>query len=264
MGQDSLENDIDQEGAWREIAGRLSLIDPLSSEQQTVLKECEIPTRSFSRNEDIFVAGDRQSSLYYCRSGWGARYKVLMDGQRQIIDFVLPGSFFGSHVDDDGQHAVSAKALDNLNLAVINDRAISHIADNNLSILSRIVIALAEEDTRLRERVVSLGRRNAEQRLAHLLLDLDERLAMPNQTPGGEIIHLPIPQQEIADFLGLTSVHVSRTMRAMSNKGLIEYDGNCFAIRRPDELAEIAEFEPVHATPVAIPDLLRRALLMCD
>jgi len=259
----SADADRSSGGAWRAIAARLSSIDELSSDQEQALANAPIRVVNFERGDDVFVEGDSQTSVYFCSTGWGARYKILVEGKRQIIDFLLPGTFFGSFSDEDGRHTISARAIDKFEIAVIDDAVIHELGDHSQAILSRIALALTEEETRLRERVVSLGRRTAEQRIGHLLLELHHRLSKSHPTPTreGDVIRFPVPQLEIADLLGLTSVHVSRTMRSMSERGLIDYNDDQFAIQQIDELMEISDFNPGDASPLVLPDTLRQALL---
>jgi len=85
---------------------------------------------------------------------------------------------------------------------------------------------------------------------------------------GGEIgnlvVKLPVPQQEIADYLGLTSVHVSRTLHKMHDDGLIAIEDSLITICQPDTLAELAEFDRQQVHVSTIPEPLRRALLDCN
>lgn len=249
--------------AWRAFSESLSVFAPLTPAEEEALSDCGIEIAVFEEGDDIFVAGRPQKSMYLCLGGWGARFKVLMDGQRQIIDFVLKGSIFGSHVDDDGRHIVSAVALTDMRLAILPEHAIRAFAREVPSILSRIAIAVSDENSRLIERVISLGRRDAKQRIAHLLVDLDHR---SNGNPGddGAVVRLPLQQQDIADFLGITSVHVSRILREMQDEALIDYDERYVELSDYGALAELAEFEPGQSQPYGIPDLVRDALLDCE
>ena len=121
-------------------------------------------------------------------------------------------------------------------------------------------LALSEESSRLAERVVSLGRRDAEQRLGHFFLELRHRLA-----PQGEAdmtdVRVPVPQREVADFLGLTPVHVSRTMRRMQDEGIIDYDDEYVEIIDPDSLAVDCDFDAARLSASPIPEPIRAALL---
>lgn len=255
---------VSKEDAWRAVARRLSLVAELTREETNFLRDCGIAVQKVNRGSDIFVEGESQANILLCLQGWGARYRILADGRRQIVDFILPGSLFGSHVDQDDKHAISAESLhEEMYLAVIGDACIRRIAEHHVNIASRIVIALADESVRLLERVVSLGRRDARQRLGHFLLELNERLK-DIETSRGVVVGVPIPQTEVADFLGLTSVHVSRTLNQMRDEEFIDYDDEFVTILRPAELAELCEFERQQVLSSAIPRQLCLALLNCD
>ncbi len=241
----------------------LAAIADLNDSERSFLQNCDIEGRYYQRGDTVFSEGADHTGLFLCVSGWGARFRLLEDGQRQIVDFIMPGSMFGAQVDKEGRHTVSADALHDLSLAVINELVLREIADKVPSIASRIAIALQDESSRLLERIVSLGRRDAQQRLGHFLLELNERQSAISGIEQSAI-RLPIPQQEVADFLGLTSVHVSRTLGQMRDEGLIDYDDREITIMNPDRLAEICEFETHQVNALGIPQSLRRALLACD
>ncbi|MDX1401756.1 MAG: Crp/Fnr family transcriptional regulator [Kiloniellales bacterium] len=259
---ETIENLVSNAEAWRVVAWRLSLVAELTQEETAFLQNCDIAVRSFSEGEDVFVEGDTQSNIYVCLEGWGARYRVLIEGQRQVVDFILPGSIFGAQVDEYGQHSISAGALNNMTLAVVSETCLRQIAKDYANVASRIAIALADESVRLLERVISLGRRDAEQRLGHLLLELNERLEAFGEAQE-MTVRLPVSQKEVADFLGLTSVHVSRTLGQMRDKGLIDYDNEYVTIRKGEELAELSEYESEQVNTSAIPLQLQRVLLNC-
>lgn len=244
--------------ARRALIARLSTVAKLSDAEAAFLEDCAIAPRHLARGEDVFVEGDVPSHIFLCLRGFAARYRILADGQRQIVDFVLPGTLFGSDTDEAGKRLISAEALQDLTVAVIGDSVMHGIARHQPGLAARIAIALSDENVRLLERVISLGRRDAEQRLGYLLLELNERL-----TSGDKylVVKLPVPQQEIADYLGLTSVHVSRTLNKMRDDGLVEIDDSQVTILRPDRLADLAEFDPQQLNVSTIPEPLRRALL---
>jgi CRP-like cAMP-binding protein len=255
------EESISPDIVGRALTARLATVAALSDAESAFLADCAIAPRRLARGEDVFVEGDVQSNIYLCLKGLGARYRILADGQRQIVDFILPGTLFGSDIDEAGKRLISAEALQDIDVAVVDDGILQRIARHQPGLAARFAIALSDENVRLLERVISLGRRDAEQRLGYLLLELNERLTSGDKDL---VVKLPVPQQEIADYLGLTSVHVSRTLHKMHDDGLIAIEDSLITIRQPDTLAELAEFDPHQVNVSTIPEPLRRALLDCN
>jgi CRP-like cAMP-binding protein len=97
----------------------------------------------------------------------------------------------------------------------------------------------------LTDRLVSLGRNSARGRVAALLLLIAGRMRFA-KLPMDEGFALPLTQEEIGDLTGLTAVHVNRTMRVLSEQGLISRNGNVLRILQPDRLARMANYNRRH------------------
>lgn len=245
---------------WLAVASRLSSLLTVSDQEKTLLAGLDISDRQFPQKSIVFEEGKEQSSLYICIRGWGARYRLLPDGQRQIIDLILPGTLFGATHNGDGEHTTSAEALMDMTIADLDAQAMRSLSKQAPRLASALALCLTEESAHLSERVVSLGRRDAFERLAHFLLEVYYRQS-PDDDSSRPTAHIPIPQQEMADFLGLTNVHVSRTMRKMADKGLIAYDDDDVTIRDKQALAECCDFDPARLRASPIPEPIRNALL---
>jgi CRP-like cAMP-binding protein len=96
-----------------------------------------------------------------------------------------------------------------------------------------------------REWVVNLGQRSAAGRMAHLLVELYHRLKAIGRAGDG-IFDLPITQTELADCLGLSTVHVNRVLQDLRKQGLLRANRSGFQLLRPQELKEIAGFDPIY------------------
>src|SRR5262249_34990161 len=96
-----------------------------------------------------------------------------------------------------------------------------------------------------REWIVNVGQRPGPAKLAHLLLELKHRLALVGRT-GGNSFELPLNQQELADCLGITSVHVSRVMKELRERGLVDFQRQRVLVRDEEGLAELGDFDPLY------------------
>ena len=184
-----------------------------------------------------------ESDGYILLSGWAFRFKVFEDGRRQISRLFLPGDFIGLHAGLLGIPEQPVAALTNVQLAKFD----VHAFVERLQQSPRLWMSVLWSDTRDRliaeERVASIGRRSAYQRLAHMYLELYMRLELVGEAADDRFF-LPLTQDHLADLLGLTSIHVNRTMRRLKRDGLIASEGRMLRLLSRSRLAAVADFDP--------------------
>jgi CRP/FNR family nitrogen fixation transcriptional regulator len=169
-------------------------------------------TVPFRRNAEIY--GDKEDAeyLYKVVSGSVRTYKVLTDGRRQIGGFYLTGDVFGLEGGD--KHTFSAEAVANCLILMIKRRAIVDRASRDLNIARMLWTITAAELQRTQDHVMLLIK-TAQERVAGFLLDMAAR------SPTCDEVELPMPRQDIADYLGLTIETVSRTLTQFENSAMI-------------------------------------------
>lgn len=182
--------------------------------------------RSFPAGSTVIAPEEEHGYIYRLHSGWCARLRVLADGRAQMLGVLLPGDLFGVEAmlmkrQPDGIVALDTVRVDQLP----QDQArAAGMADPQIGL--RLSWQLAENHRRLGNWVVGLGRGHADERLALLLLDLRARLIL-----GGTLreeatsFRLPLTQGQIGELLGLTAVHVNRTLRRFRDAGLATVAG---------------------------------------
>ncbi|MCD2315241.1 Crp/Fnr family transcriptional regulator [Sphingomonas sp. IC-11] len=179
-------------------------------------------------------------------SGLAFRQKLTADGARQIISVHLPGELL------DLQHLflnIADHSVQTLTEAVIAD-----IARDDLEslMLERPAIARAFwvdsliEASIFREWVLSVGRRDARARIAHILCELAVRMRGAGLIGDSENFVLPMTQEQLGDATGLTSVHVNRTIKALAAEGLIKHSGRSIMIANWKALSQIGDFNPLY------------------
>ena len=158
---------------------------------------------SFPRDAEIYRESNPANYLYKVISGTVRTFKALSNGRRQIRAFYLPGDIFG--VETGEKHAFSAEAITDAKLVVIERKVVVALAarDNDVA---RQLWSLTSRELRHTQDHVLLLIQSAQERVAGFLLE------MANRVPAGNEIELPMPRQDIADYLGLTIETVSRTM----------------------------------------------------
>lgn len=163
-------------------------------------------------------AGERTRPMIV-RHGWASEEYPFPDGRVQIVRFLLPG-------DITGIPGLNGLATTDVR-AVTRVRMTAVVADSDAEPKARdaaqleLRIALDARDRQLLGQIVALGRKSARERTADFLLGLGERLAAAGMATGRRM-PLPVTQQQMSDHLGLSVVHVNRTLQQLRRDGLIE------------------------------------------
>lgn len=220
----------------------LKFFRPVADEQTAFV-------RRFKRGEALFAAGtlilregEKSNNLYTVLHGWGMRSKVLSDGRRQILNFVLPGDFIGLQTSVFGEAEHSLEALTEMRVCVFDRERFWEVYENNPELGYELTWIAAREMQFLDVNILSLGQRNALERTAHLLLDLFRRARHRGLTENGRL-SFPVTQQHLADALGMSLVHTNKTLRRLHDLRLLQWRNRELLLLDEDRLAEIARWE---------------------
>jgi CRP-like cAMP-binding protein len=201
---------------------------------------------------DLVREDGRAGDLILIAQGWGGRYATTCQGGRQFSALLVPGDVAN----------LDTLLFDRLDYGVLTltEACIVRLRRGDVAALAAQHPGIARtctwlailDNAMLGQWLLSLGRRSARARLAHLLCELSMRLAAEHQ--GRSRFRLPLTQEHLADVLGLTSVHVNRMMRELRDQGLIEAGDRVITIPNVDKLRHEANFDPgyLHA---AVPTL---------
>ena len=213
----------------------------LTNEDQSAVINLPWLRKQFQRDAYLAREGEPTGVCTVLIQGFAFRQKILSDGSRQIISFHIPGEF-----------------LDLQNCLL-------EVADHNVQAMTRSLVAIVPKDILLqlmgarpavrkaiwldslldasvfREWVVNVGRRDARQRIAHLLCELALRMKAAG-LGDGPMFDFPLTQEQIADATGLTAVHTNRTLQALRKSGLINLTASKLTILDWDALAEEGDF----------------------
>jgi CRP-like cAMP-binding protein len=200
--------------------------------------------RSVSSGELLAMEGERSRAVICVLAGWLALGKSLSNGTRQIIDLGVPGDVLDPAASDGLSSALEIEALSDGSVALIPDAAWHGMKRDRPALHLAAAKIAAASQARRAQRMLRLGRGSAEMRLAYALLEICVRLSAVGATRDRRF-HLPLTQQSLGDFAGLSSVHVCRTLRRMARRGLISVENHMdIRILDIDALAEIADIEP--------------------
>jgi len=186
--------------------------------------------------QTIVLEDEPCTHCYRVLTGAVRLYKSTVDGRRQLIDFLIAGECFGLIGT---RYTYSVEAITGATLVRASRAALAAAVREQPAIAERLIERAAAELARAHEQMLLLGRKNAQERVAALLVDLASRLGADALRP---TFRLPISRQEMADQLGLTVETVSRTMTRLRQDGLIALPtSHDVVMRRPTELATLAE-----------------------
>ncbi|MBX9910981.1 MAG: Crp/Fnr family transcriptional regulator [Beijerinckiaceae bacterium] len=197
---------------------------------------------------DIIHPGQEDAELYTLFSGWAFRYKSLPDGRRQILNFLLPGDLVGLQASllSAAQHGI--EALTDVELCVFPRKRVWDLFVRMPSLSYEIAWLGSREESLIDENLTSVGQRSASERIAAMVISLYRRADALGLVVDGSFA-FPLSQQQLADALGLSLVHTSKTWSRLRRAGLFSVAGGRLTLINPRLTARMAslfeqEFRP--------------------
>lgn len=188
----------------------------LAQDDLKALEKIGIKLR-FARNETIFSEGDEAAFSYRVVSGAIRLCKHLIDGRRQISDFVLPGDYCGFlHLE---AHRFTAEATSDLEVIAYPHRQVEALGESMPSMRHRLTDFLSRRLMGIQDHLIMLGRQTAKERVMSFLIRLAENAGVKD----GEAVELPMNRQDMADYLGLTIETVSRVVTELKRLRLVAF-----------------------------------------
>jgi len=190
----------------------------------------------------VLSEGSHSDHLYTVLSGWGFRHKILENGRRQILNFLLPGDLVGLQGSLQHEMGHSVEALSQMFLCVFERSRLWDLYRNFPGLAYDLTWLAAREERILDEHLLSIGQRTAEEGAAYLILFLfsrAERRGMANKSS----MEIPLTQRHIADALGLSLVHTNRILNRLSRRKVINWQNHTLRIEHK-KLVEIAGWVP--------------------
>ncbi|WP_429910749.1 Crp/Fnr family transcriptional regulator [Glycocaulis sp.] len=200
---------------------RLRQYGKLGDPAAQALLACRKHNRLVEPGHCLIQQAEKTDMLFWIESGWAMRHRNLANGRRQILNLLLPGDICDLQglVDTRADHSVTAMTAAMV-CEVEPDRFLD-LLNADPEIAASLLWSVVQEEGILREHIVRIGRRSARVRLAHLLLELVRRQALGGG-PSDGLIEVPVTREVMADCLGLTPVHVSRTLSELRRMSLVE------------------------------------------
>lgn len=192
-----------------------SLCAVLACEELDRLEEIMTPMK-FAPGQTIFTEGDDLTHYYTLSDGVIRLVKFLPDGRRAILDFLYKGDFLGLNLE--GHYSYSAEAVTNVKVCCFSRPKLQAMFDDIPIMKGRLMSMFMSKLVSSQNQMTGLGRLSPRERLAAFLLHMAAEGALKHV---GQSFILPMPREDIADYLGLTIETISRTFSAFVKEGLI-------------------------------------------
>lgn len=216
---------------------RFSRLAPMERQDLAILKRATEDYRCVEAGTEIARESERTPRKLLLLRGWIAFQRVFADGRRQIVGFALPGEVFGRGSAAHTTALTSHVAVDKVSFCTAPDPA------------GRPSLELAYARDQLAQwrnlidHTVRLGRMDARERVCDLLLELHERLLLSGEA-SENAFRVPLTQEWLADVVGLTPVHLNRTLQACRRDGILSWQGKNVVLHDPAAIARFVGRKP--------------------
>ncbi len=222
---------------------KLRARDGLTEPEADVLRGAVDRVETVAAGDRLVTAGEPLDHSILLIEGVICRYKDLAEGQRQITDVHVPGDFVDLHgfLLKRLEHHVGT--LTPGRVAIFPHAALKEITETQPHLARLLWLSTLIDAAMQRERILSIGRRSAVARIAHLICELHVRYSVVHQVEGTSF-RFPVTQLDMADATGLTSVHVNRMLRQLRDENMVTFRGGVIEIHDLPRLEQVAEFDP--------------------
>jgi CRP-like cAMP-binding protein len=204
------------------------------------------------KRRDLVLDGYEFCKLCFVKSGFAARYKLMRNGKRQIVNFVLPGDVVGLPGSFLDRAANSVIAVSDMELQLCPLEAFTALCYRQPKFGLVLSWFAVQEAANYAERIVDIGRRSPVERLAHFLLEIHSRLAAVGIAEESSF-ELPFTQEMMSDALGLSVPHLNRMLTKLRAEGLIAVNDRYVEFADLNAVQLLAQFQPVRPARIPVP-----------
>ncbi len=218
---------------------KLDAYETLSADELTYMRRFKVGELKVDPGTPLLMEGSNSPQLFTALKGMGLRYKLLSDGQRQVVNFILPGDFIGLQAGIMGEMKHSVEATTPMVLCVFDRSEVWNLFKSEPERAFDMTWLAAMEEHFLGEALTSIGRMSAVQRMCWGLLRFFTRcddLALTD----GDSCPFPFRQQDLADMLGLSLVHTNKTLMKLRESQMLSLGDGLLRLRDQDRMEEVA------------------------
>jgi CRP/FNR family transcriptional regulator, anaerobic regulatory protein len=210
----------------------------LGEDERKFLSQMHWVIRTVPKGTTLIDQGQDRSVVSVLFSGWAFRYQTLLDGKRQILDFLIPGALVGFGPGETNWYGV--ETVTDCTVASLSLTCFYRLLSGCPALAIRIAECVAMGEMRAHEHMTNLGRRNARERVAALIIELTSSTQLKKADSTTNAMELPITQVMIGDALGLSNEHVCRTLAKLAEDGVLELSHRALRVLDAEALAEEA------------------------
>ena len=228
------------------LVRRLSHLADLSPKDLALIESLADRTEEVQAGTELIREGEALNSPRLLMAGWACRFRTLPDGRRQIFEFILPGDIYGLCLRPQAIALTPVVIADAGRLS----EAVTTGSENYPGLTQACYATASLDEAYLLNQLMRVGRQTAYERTAHFILEIHERLSLVGLA-GETTVAIPLTQEIMADALGLSVVHLNRTLQQLRRNELIEFKSGLVRLLQPDRLSEIANFRTPRVTQTA-------------
>jgi CRP-like cAMP-binding protein len=217
---------------------RLASLAPLDPDEQNALLTAASFRRRFGPHREILAEGKPIQEGGLILQGWACRSRIFRDGRRQILGFLVPGDLIGVCPQPQPVATTMITTITELTLCQVPPPS-----QAGPGLTAAYAISRALEEVYLLRQIARLGRLSAYERFVDWVTEMRERLSLVGLASASGF-PAPLTQELMADALGLTSVHVNRTLQLMKREGLMEIRSGYVTLSDPMRLSQLADYRP--------------------
>jgi CRP-like cAMP-binding protein len=226
--------------------------DEVSAAERRLIENLPKRIKSFRKGEELVQEHSRPAESCLVMHGFAAREVYLRDGKRQITAVHIPGDFVDLHAFLLKQMDHSVVALSECQAAFVPHQDLLRVVDEAPHLGRLLWLSTVIDGAIQRAWIACIGRRSSTAHFGHLICELYLRLNAVGLAEKSTF-QFPVTQEELADILGLSLVHVNRTLRELRSAGLITWKGSTIEILDFDGLATLSDFDPSYLNLVSEP-----------
>jgi len=222
---------------------RIRQTGPISSAAEREFAAVLSDQRLVDPRQDLISEGEPTSAIVALLDGFACRYKTVARGRRQITGLLLPGDFDDTVPGLSGCPDYSVATITPCRVALIPRPVLGRLLREHPAIEHAFQCFTRIELRTLREWLLNMGQRMADRQVSHLFCELLHRMEGIGMV-ADRSFSLPFTQEELADILGLSTVHVNRVLQELRRSGLIQLDQRRLTIIDYEALSILGEFDP--------------------
>ncbi|MGB3721643.1 MAG: Crp/Fnr family transcriptional regulator [Pacificimonas sp.] len=227
------------------LVSKLAHYVSLSPADNKLLVAFESAEQQYAKRAIIREEGAPIENLFVVKRGWFYGYTTLPNGKRQVHRLYFPGDLIGTHEIVCERATYDIAAASSGTLCPFEKQGLRQVFTESPRLTALLYSIEALEQVAQDDRFRSVARMDAEGRLAHLFLQMFGRLRIGDD-PIGSSLKIEMSQELLGDMVGLTGIHVNRTLKQMGEDGLIRMDGSTLTLLDEERLIKIGNFDDRH------------------